>query len=225
MLNWATVASDGTGGVLLDRNPLKGLPLPREDSPVRPRLDEASYRVLLAHALDVDPRFALALVLAHETGHRIGAIRMLRWSDIDLEHQTVRWRAENDKIGFEHVTPLTPEAVAALEAARARQRAIGDAWVFPAPGDPHRPCSRHLFQDWWTRGETLAGLPREQRRGWHALRRAFATELKHIPLKDLCTLGGWKAPQTVLTCYVQPDAETMRQALARRQPIATAGTR
>ena len=45
-------------------------------------------------------QFQLALVLAHDTGHRIGAIRMLRWSDVDLKAARVRWRAENDKIGF-----------------------------------------------------------------------------------------------------------------------------
>jgi hypothetical protein len=35
VLNWATTASDDRGGVLLERNPLKGLTLPTEDSPVR----------------------------------------------------------------------------------------------------------------------------------------------------------------------------------------------
>jgi hypothetical protein len=33
--------------------------------------------------------------------------------------------------------------------------------------------------------------------GWHSFRRKFATELKHIPLKDLCDLGGWKDSRTV----------------------------
>ncbi len=28
VLNWATLAADGTGGALVERNPLKGLPLP-----------------------------------------------------------------------------------------------------------------------------------------------------------------------------------------------------
>jgi integrase len=33
----------------------------------------------------VSPLFTLALLLAHETGHRIGAINTLRWTDVDLE--------------------------------------------------------------------------------------------------------------------------------------------
>ena len=34
------------------------------------------------------------------------------------------------------------------------------------------------------------------------------------PLKDLCALGGWKSPQTVLTCYQRADSASMQQALA-----------
>jgi integrase len=48
--------------------------------------------------------FDLALVLAYETGHRIGAVGTLRWSDINLTERRVRWRAEQDKLGFEHHT-------------------------------------------------------------------------------------------------------------------------
>ena len=49
---------------------------------VRPR--QAEYEALLRVAGEVDWRFKVALVLAHETGHRIGAIRQLLWSDIEI---------------------------------------------------------------------------------------------------------------------------------------------
>ena len=156
-------------------------------------------------------------MLAHETGHRIGAIRQLRWSDIDLDGGTVHWRGELDKIGMEHTTLLTEEADAALRAERATRPAIGDAWLFPAPGDPDQPASRHLVRDWWERAAKLADLPRGKRLGWHSLRRQWATEMKETPLKDLCYMGGWKSPMTVLTCYQQPDTETQREALAKRK--------
>jgi len=65
----------------------------------------------------------------------------------------------------------------------------------------------------------LAKLPPERGRGWHSLRRKFATELKHAPLKDLCALGGWKDAQTILKCYQQADPVTMRRALETRQPL------
>jgi len=55
--------------------------------------------------------------------------------------------------------------------------------------------------------------------GWHSLRRKFATEMKDTPLRDLCELGGWKSPQTVLTCYQQPDQDTMRRSLEARRRV------
>jgi hypothetical protein len=54
---------------------------------------------------------------------------------------------------------------------------------------------------------------------------AFASELKATPLKDLCHLGGWKSPQTILTCYQSADVETMRTALAQRKPLAAGSVR
>ena len=48
-------------------------------------------------------------------------------------------------------------------------------------------------------------------------RRQFAMEMKHAPLRDLCELGGWKSPQTVLTCYQRADSASMQQALAARR--------
>ena len=36
-------------------------------------------------------------MLAHGTGHRIEAIRQLKWSEIDIDDETVRWRAAADR--------------------------------------------------------------------------------------------------------------------------------
>ena len=75
----------------------------------------------------VGPAFRPALVLTHETGRRIGSIRLLRWSDVDLDASRVRRQVEHDQIGYEHVTPLTQDAGEALRSARAEQQAIGEA--------------------------------------------------------------------------------------------------
>ncbi|HEX8851009.1 MAG TPA: tyrosine-type recombinase/integrase, partial [Gemmatimonadaceae bacterium] len=209
----------------LERNPLRGLALPREESPRRPVLGHEQYEALRAITSEVSPLFALALVLAHETGHRIGSIRQLRWSDVDTQAATVRWRAETDKIGAEHVTPLTAPAAEALDRQRRSAPAIGDAWVFPAPGDGGQPCSRHLLRDWWERAAVRVGLPAGERFGYHSLRRQFASELKETPLADLAYLGGWKDPQTILKCYQRPDADTMRRALEQRRPLRAGSAR
>ena len=85
VLNWAAKSRDERGRLLLDRNPLRGLRTPTEKNPTRVVLAEDEYRALLKVSRRVDWRFRVALVLAHETGHRIGAIRHLRWSGIDSE--------------------------------------------------------------------------------------------------------------------------------------------
>ena len=79
VLNWAAKSRDERGRLLLDRNPLRGLRTPTEKNPTRVVLTEEEYRALLEVSRKVDWRFHVALVLAHETGHRIGAIRQLRW--------------------------------------------------------------------------------------------------------------------------------------------------
>jgi integrase len=163
------------------------------------------------------------LVIVHETGHRIGSVRRLRWSDIDLDRRMIRWRAENDKIGFAHETPLSDEAVELLSHAQRAQAAIGDTWVFASPSDESKPCSRHLARDLFERLRDRAQLPKGQRYGWHSLRRKFASELKAIPLKDLAHLGGWKDPATILKCYQKPDEATQRAALEQRQTLRTGG--
>ena len=65
--------------------------------------------------------------------------------------------------------------------------------------------------------EEIANLEPGERRGWHSLRRKFATELKATPLKDLCRLAGWKRQRTVLACYQRPDEATTREAFSGRQ--------
>jgi integrase len=223
VLTWAERAGDGRGGTLLERNPLKGLPMPREESPRRPALTAEQYGALRKVAAGISVLFDLALVLAHESGHRIGAIRRLRWSDINLEQATIRWDARSDKLGVEHTTPLTAQAVAALSRERVRTQAIGDAWVFPSPKNSALPCSRFLVRDWWERGAKAAKIPSGQRLAWHSLRRSFASELRNAPLRDLCDLGGWKSPQTVLTCYQRPDEAAQRDALSNRRELKAVG--
>jgi integrase len=81
----------------IDRNPLQGFRVHREQSPKRPILTETQYQQLLAVSRDVGPLYRLALVMTNETGHRIGAVSHLRWSDIDLDRGCVTWRGEHDK--------------------------------------------------------------------------------------------------------------------------------
>ena len=219
VFNWAAKSRDEHGRLLLDSNPLKGLTTPKEKNPVRVVLSEEEYQALLEVSRPVDWRFRVALVVAHETGHRIGAIRQLRWSDIDMEGGVVRWRAEHEKSGYEHRTPVTAEAVAALEEARKRNPETGDTVVLPSPKYPSRCVGSALACVWWKRAENLAGLDPKPGRGWHSLRRKFASDLMNQPLKVLCELGGWKTAKTVLQCYQRADEAQLRTALESRRRV------
>ena len=219
VLNWAVKSKDEQGRPLLEANPLRGLKTPKEKNPTRVVLSDEEYRALLQVSRRVDWRFQVALVLAHETGHRIGAIRQLRWSDIDFEEKVVLWRAEHEKTGFEHRTPVTAEAVAALEEVRKRNPGIGDAPVLPSPWDRSRCVSCSWTQRWWEKAVALAGLESKRGRGWHSLRRKFASDLMDQPLKVLCELGGWKEAKTVLQCYQRADEGQLRKALESRRRV------
>ena len=183
VLNWAARSRDDRGRLLLDRNPLKGLRKPTEKNPTRVVLAEEEYRALLEVSGQLDWRFRVALVLAHETGHRIGAICQLRWTDVSFEGGTILWRAEHDKSGHEHVTPVTAEALEVLEEAWRKNPGPGEAPVMPAPKSPSKCMGSALAQGWWVRAERLAGLEPKPGRGWHSLRRKFASDLmdQHLP--------------------------------------------
>ncbi len=217
ILNWAAKSRDEEGRLLLESNPLRGLKTPKEKNPTRVVLTQDEYEALLAVSPRVDWRFRVALVIAHETGHRIGAIRQLRWSDIDMEGRIIRWRAENEKTGYEHRTPVTAEVLTVLEEARTRNRNAGNAPVLPAPKDPSRCLDRSRVRVWWNKAEALAGLKPKRGRGWHSLRRKFASDLMDQPLKVLCELGGWKTPHTILQCYQHADVDRLREALEDRR--------
>ncbi len=219
VLNWATKSRDEEGRLLLDSNPLRGLKTPKEKNPTRVVLSEEEYQAMLGVSRQVDWRFHVAFVLAHETGHRIGAIRNLRWGDIDFQGREVRWRAEHEKTGYEHVTPMTDQAVAVLEETRDANPGNGETPVLPEPRDPSASISRRRAGTWWRKAERLAGLEHKRGRGWHSLRRKFASDLMDLPLKVLCELGGWKEAQTVLRCYQQADSVQLRKALDSRPRV------
>jgi len=225
VLNFATMARDDSSVPLLDHNPLKGLPYPTDDNPRRPLLLDEHYEAMRVVASKVHPFFEAFLILVHETGHRAASVRTLRWSDIDLERRLVKWRAENDKIGFAHQTPLADAAVEALLALRKLQSTIGDTYLFPSFKHPDRPLRREWPTKWWKRAEELAELSHIDGMGFHSARRKFASEMKGTNLRDLAYLGGWKSPQTVLNVYQQPDISIQREAMAGRTKVRAAGSK
>jgi hypothetical protein len=138
----------GVGTGRLSRHPwgpevrrTQGWKMPRNRTPRRPQMTDEIRELLVEHGGD-DWRFGLALKLARATISRNVSVHRLRWQDVDLTRAEVTWQKEKD--GGTYRTPLSPRAVELLRSAPSR--GIGGAWVFPAPTNPARHCSRHYFQ-------------------------------------------------------------------------------
>lgn len=200
---------------LLDREPMAGCKVPREKNVNRPLLFEEEFEAMLAVADTVDPKCRLALLLAHETGHRSQSVRMLRWEDIDLKAGRIRWRAEHEKTRREHVVPVSERLFLELR----NEESIQRGWLFPSTRLDDQPVGREHFEEWWRAVEDAAGLERVHGRGWHSLRRKFATERKTGSLTDLAYAGGWSGTQTLTKVYIQADEESVREVVTERNPI------
>ena len=90
-------ASDG--GYLLDKNPLRGLAVPKEESPIRPMMTPELFDVVRAKASEQSITAELFVCLFWFTGHRAASVRQLIWADFDLAARKILWRAEVDKSG------------------------------------------------------------------------------------------------------------------------------
>lgn len=151
MLRWAVTVRTRSGSRLLEHNPLAGVRRPREKNPKRPVATWERYQAtrqaiqeLLAKAKgDVIRRqwlkLELALILAEATGRRLGAIRQLKWDDVDFSRNSLKWRAEADKKGKEWVIPITQELSEELRTFRVRMGGLFGGLIF-------RPKRMHLSQ-------------------------------------------------------------------------------
>ena len=155
----------------------------------------------------------LLVCLLWFTGHRASSVRQLRWDDLDLERGVIRWRAEVDKIGYQHETPIHSELLPVLQRGHAIAELTGETWLFRDPLKESQAMSRYSAYNLWMRIAEAAGLPRRARLGTHAFRRAFANQLRNANLKELQDLGGWKTQKTVVEVYLQPDEAAQRAAL------------
>ncbi len=212
-LHWAMRERTRTGERLLKENPLFGVKLPKEKNPTRPVMSHDEYLQLLEVADRVNPLLKLALVVAEGTGRRISAVRNLLWEDVSFSKSSIRWRAENDKKGYEHVVPMSEAVSEALHAQRKARRSIGNTPVFESQKDALKPCDRYLFDHWLRRAYSLAELEPQHGGLWHPIRRKWVTERKGYPVKDVAAAGGWRDEQTMLRSYQHTDAETILQVV------------
>ena len=219
-INWGLRWKDDAGRYLLREDPLRGYSSPREENPARPVASDDDLVRLLAVADEVHPSLAPMLLIASETGRRIGAICALQFGDLDLSTSEtapfgrIRWRAEADKQGYETVAPISPRVRSVIDSIVAERPGLGRAPLFPAPKDPARPVRRDVAGAWMAEAKARAGIA-GRRFGWHALRRRWATVRKHLPLADVAKAGGWRSLDALQRSYIHADeATTLRVVLS-----------
>lgn len=232
VLNWAHKKKID-GKRLAPSNPVSELERPQPKNVRRPTASHTRYVKTLEKAdkVDSEGRLACMLSLARYTGHRENAICQLHASDFlrtpedvaatlaalghderradHFPHGGLRWRAESDKQEVDHVTPLSKPAREALDAYLERNPRIGEAPLFPAPGDDTKPIRKDLAGDWLVRAEGYAKLPKLAGGRWHPYRRLWAQERKHLPAQDVAAAGGWNDTQALEDLYQKSDPATV----------------
>jgi integrase len=134
----------------------------------------------------------------------------------------IRWGQDTDKEGLLFVTALSPAARVELDRYQKKDPRVGDVPLFPAPRrkpkkkaqqsakpDPEKPITRFRAAEMLIEAERRAQQPKLERGAYHAYRRLWASERKHLPDVDVAAAGGWKDPETMKKSYQQPDAATM----------------
>jgi len=227
MLNWATRERRSDGTPLLTHNPLRGIRLPAEKNPRRPIETYDRYLKLMRVAGEVDWRLPLAVALAESTGQRISAILQLGREDVALDRLPYGWvefRAEHQKNGCDHWVPLT-KSTARLLRKHVRSLPAAVALLFPADKQPTRAVDRWFMSRRLRAAYQRAGLKPLNGGVWHPFRRKFATERKHLPLRDVAVAGGWKEPRTLLECYQQSDVSTLQGVVLHAPKLFSDGLR
>jgi integrase len=164
-------------------------------------------------------RLKLALVLAEATGRRLGSIRQLSWSDIDMKRATIRWAAENDKKGKEWLIPVPQSLIAELQGFRVTLGGAFGGLMFPGESDPSVAIRTDVLSKWLLAAEERAELPKLKGSLWHAYRRGWATARKDLPISDVAFAGGWSDATTLLRCYQQPDDATLLRVMCEPRKI------
>ena len=218
VLEWATRFRTDVGERLLDSNPIDGyMPVTRDLSVRRPVATYDRFQAVLAKADEADPQKLLKpfMMLVESLGWRVSAIGSLRACDVDLKPQgkavygRVHKRGEHDKKRRDRWVPLSADARAAIELLLERRPCVGQAFLFPTLRNSKKHWLRMHANYRLRIAEKLAGLEPLDGGAFHPYRRKWATERKHLPLKDVAAAGDWADEQTLLRCYITADEETM----------------
>ena len=209
VFNWAASMD---GEFILPRNPMDGYDLPVEINPHRPVVYYEDYEAVMEVAPTKHPLLPAFLMLVESLGWRVTPICEVMATDFDPErtrtrpHGRLLKRAETDKVGVRRWTIIPADARAAIEDALHRS---GIGYLFPSPKNPQRPWSRHYARSLLMKAWKDSGVPEDRWQAFHAFRRKWVGERKHLPRADVAAQGAWLSVRT-LDIYEQPDEESLR---------------
>jgi hypothetical protein len=220
VFNWAMEWEDRhTNRPLLREHPLKRKrfceAVPHEQNPRRPVASQDRFEKILEKAGTAHPFLPALLALVNGTGRRITAILRLRYEDLRLAktkgapYGAIAWPGETDKMGKAWSAPVNETVRTALDVLLTERPGVGAAYLFPAERNAGKPVDRWLASKWLEQAERLAEVPKQRGSLWHAYRRKWGTERKHLPIQDVAQAGGWKNAATLATIYQQPDEATL----------------
>jgi len=229
-MNWNEEETDGEVRYLMRENPIRGFPIPDEPNVQRPVATQDRYEAIrkVSDRVTMDVRrdgkrravrsyLSELLDLVNGTGRRITAVLELRHEDLRLadgKHGAIVWPAVTDKMAKAWTTPINAAVRAAIDRIVAERPGIGRAYLFPSPRNAARAVSRDLVSGWLERAETLAKVPKHAGSLWHAYRRKWASERKHLPDVDVMAAGGWSDLASLKTAYQHADAATMYRVVS-----------
>jgi integrase len=221
-------------------NPMRGYEIAREKNPKRPVVTQDHFEAVRAVSDGVQMeirrdgrRFKVRsylseiLDLANGTGRRISAVLSLQFADLKLSEGplgSIEWREDTDKAGKAWLTPISRQVRKAIDRVLAERPGVGTAYLFPSPRNPRRPVSKDLASTWLRNAQKLAGVRSLDGSLWHAYRRKWATERKHLPDTDVAAAGGWSDLISLKTAYQQVDAATLYRVVSEPAELRETGS-
>lgn len=197
-----TIVNRALANNLLDRNPIRGVKMFREEN-VRDRtLIPEEYEALLAACSDY---LRPMVILGYVTGMRRGEILNLRWNQVDLRQRVIQLLPDDTKTGKAREVPLDDQLV---DIFRVQPRLFNSPRVFHYRGKPVQDI-RTAF-----RAACVEATIRDFR--FHDLRHCAITNFRKagVATGTIMSISGHKTA-AMLQRYDKVDSDDRRAALAR----------
>lgn len=186
-------------GIYLKANPVEQIRLPRPPKPRERRVTSDEYESLLFHAKSSRSRFMYPLIiLAVETGMRLGELLKLKWNDFDEEACLLTLK--DTKNGESRVVPVSMTAFDTLIA-------------LPASNASLFGTNYHAVRSAWQRLCKRSGVENLR---FHDLRHEAISRFfeKGLTLPEVTMVSGHKTKSQVLR-YAHSDFSNVVEKLAR----------